>query len=202
MGNLVILYIWAAPIMLAVGVAWAPFAVGITLLIRRRMLSAGHTEVPNPAKTAMIAVIASALMVLPWMYVMSRMIGKPVHWLIVYSVYLALYVRWALSPIWLGPLVGISGMFGWRIDYPFGSSCFLAFFTGTLAVINLVILGCSLNALIRKRPAIARPTELMVFALPNATYLRPIVYWFVLDMIMIFGGVFILALSVEFGSTW
>lgn len=204
MGNLVILYIWAAPIMLAVGVAWTPFAVGITLLIRRRMLSAGHTLAPNPVKTAMLAAAASTLMVFPWVYVMSRMIGKPVHWLIVYSAYIVLYIRWALSPIWLGPLVGISGMFGWNIIpyYPFESSCFLAFFTGMLAVINLVILSLSLNILIRKRSTITRPTELLVFALPNAAYLRPIIYWFVLDMIMIWGGVFILALSFEIATPW
>ena len=96
MGNVLLAYIWAAPIMLAVGVAWAPFAVGITLLIRRRMLSVGHTEAPNPAKTVIMAAVASMLMVFPWVYVMSRMIGKPVHWLIVYSVYLALYVRWGI----------------------------------------------------------------------------------------------------------
>lgn len=203
MSNVLLAYIWAAPIMLAVGVAWAPFAVGITLLIRRRMLSVGHTEAPGPAKTAMTAAVASALMVFPWVYTMSRMIGKPVHWLIIYSVYLALYVRWALSPIWLGPLVGISGMFERGTDYPFGSACFLAFFTGMLAVINLAMLGFSLNALIRKRPAIARPTELMVFALPNTAYLRPIVYWFVLDMIMIWGGAFTYVFSIAvIGSTW
>ena len=200
--NPTLLYVFAAPLLVLVGIAVSPVAVAVTLLIRRKLLMVGHIKMPGTADSAVIATLSSVLMVLPWVYVTARMVNRPIHRYIVYSAYLLLYVRWALSPIALGPLVGIAGMFGWGLDYPFASSLFILLVTGPLTFINFAILAGSVNALIRKHLEIPRPAESLALALPHSAYLRPIVYWVVLDMITLFGGVFTFVFSVTvIGST-
>ena len=181
-------YILAAPIMLAVGVALAPFAVLATLVVRRKMLSASDAPLPSASKCAVMAFGSSALMILPWLYMITRMSNRRFPSSVIKAAFALLYVRWALSPIILGPMIGISGIIGWRIDYPFLSSLFLTITTGGFTIINLAVLVCSLRDLI-KHHAASEHSDPLLFDFPHPVYLRPIIYWLVLDMLTLFAGI-------------
>ena len=182
-----LVYIFAAPLLTLIGIALAPFAIIVTLVVRRITLSASDAPVPGASKCAAMAFTSSALMFLPWLYMVTRMANRHFSSFAIKAAYVLLYVRWAMSPIMLGPFVGISAMIGWRVDYPFLASLFLTVTTGGLAIINFAALIYSLRTLV-KTHASEYPKPL-TFDFPHPAYLRPLVYWLVLDMLTLFAGI-------------
>ena len=113
--NLMHVYIFAAPLLALIGIALAPFAIIVTLVVRRITLSASDAPAPSASKCAVMAFTSSALMFLPWLYMVTRMTNRHFPSFAIKAAYVLLYVRWAMSPIILGPFVGISAMLGWRV---------------------------------------------------------------------------------------
>ena len=58
-------YALAAPIMLAVGVAWAPFAIVIGLIVTRQRRQARLPDEPTTERFIYMTALHSALMVFP-----------------------------------------------------------------------------------------------------------------------------------------
>ena len=73
--------------LLGLGIVWSPFAYAIGWFCRRQV-------VEERDEAAQISAILSLAMFLPWLYLLSRMLGKPIPSRIVRPVYVLIFAFW------------------------------------------------------------------------------------------------------------
>ena len=181
-------YVLAAPIMLAVGVAWAPFAVVIGLIVTRQRRQAKLSDEPTTEHFIYVTALHSAAMVFPWIYLFAYWMGRPIPSRLAQCGYAAMYIRWFFSPAWVGLYGGVIALidtsaesWGWRLEVGF--------------VISMVILlGLNWYALLRfvrgmlRRKSTIHTKSMQSFPSNDMYYLKPIFLWLIMDVGTIFVG--------------
>ncbi len=184
-------YALAAPIMLAVGVAWAPFAVVIGLIVTRRRRQAKLPDEPTTERFIIMTALHSALMVFPWIYLFAYWIGRPIPSRLVQCGYAAMYIRWFFSPAWVGLYVGVIALldispvsWGWRLEVGLIVSMVI------LLGLNWCMLFRSIRGMLRRK-SIIHTKPMRSFPSNDMYYLKPIFLWLVMDVGTIFVGIYI-----------
>lgn len=183
MDNVLLAYLWAAPLLVLIGVAWAPFAVVIGLMIGRKQ-EATDLDPPSTERFVAVTALHSVMMVFPWVYLFARWIGKPIpHRFIKFS-YAMLYVRWFFSPIWVG-LYFVFQVFRNYFD-PQGQdfeSSYVGFFITViiLAGLNWYVLFRSLTNL-KRQESTRKAQQKRSFPSHDFYYLKPIFVWLITDI--------------------
>lgn len=106
MDNILLAYVSAAPLLALIGVAWAPFAVAIGLVVGRKQ-EATDLDPPSAGRLVTVTALHSIMMVFPWVYLFAHWIGKPVPHRFIRFGYAVLYVRWFFAPILIGVYGGL-----------------------------------------------------------------------------------------------
>lgn len=183
MDNVLLAYVWAAPLLVLIGVAWAPFAVAIGLMIGRKQ-EATDLDPPSTGRFVAVTALHSVMMVFPWVYLFARWIGKPIPHRFIKFGYAMLYVRWFFSPIWVG-LYFVLQAFRNYLD-PQGQdfeSSYIGFFITVviLAGLNWYVLFRSLTNL-RKRESTRKTQQIWSFPTHDFYYLKPVFVWLITDV--------------------
>ena len=192
MDNVLLAYVGAAPLLALIGVAWAPFAVAIGLLVGRKQ-EATNFDPPSAERFVTVTALHSIMMVFPWVYLFAHWIGKPIPHRFVKFGYAALYVRWFFAPI----LIGVYGGFRQMIDdlTRFRGeetiSLSIAFFIimVILSGLNSCIAFLSIRGLL-KRKSIIGAQQTLPFHSKNFYYLKPMFVWLIVEVGMLIVGMF------------
>ena len=87
--------------LLALGLAWAPFAAGISAMSARK-------KGLDARRHAVAGALYSALMFCPWVYFMLRMNGRNVPAILVRLFYISVFTAWALGAVFWTFIVAIA----------------------------------------------------------------------------------------------
>lgn len=192
MDNVLLAYVSAAPLLALIGVAWAPFAVAIGLVVGRKR-EAIDLDPPSAGRFVTVTAMHSIIMVFPWVYLFAHWIGKPVPHRFIKFGYAALYVRWFFAPI----LIGVYGGFRLMIDDLtrfMGEetiSISIAFFIimVILSGLNSCIAFLSLRGLLKKKSIIGAQ-QTLPFHSKDFYYLKPMFVWLIVEVGMLIVGMF------------
>lgn len=184
-------YIAVAPAMFAVGVAWAPFAVVIGLVVTRQRRRAELPDEPTTGRFVYVTALHSAMMVFPWIYLFVYWIGKPMPLRLAQFGYAAMCLRWFFSPAWVGLYGGARGLldmsvgWGWRLEVGFILSMII------LLGLNWCALFLLARGMLRRKSGIHTKQGLLIPS-NDLYYLKPIFLWLIMDIGTIFVGGYIL----------
>ena len=187
-------YILAAPILLAVGVAWSPIAIAVGIVVGRKQRLTGSVDMASAWHFVYVVALHSAMMVLPWVYLFACWIGKPVPFRLIQFGYAMMYLRWFFTPAWLGVYVAFRSLVDdvtnlreineIALDIIFLISMIL------LIGLNWYVLFRSLSGLLKKKFSMNIRSELP-FPSHDSYYLKPIFLWLAIEIGTLFIGGYI-----------
>ena len=195
-------YALAAPIMLAVGMAWAPFAVVIGLIVTRQRRQAKLPDEPSTERFIYVTALHSALMVFPWIYLFAYWIGRPIPSRLAQYGYAAMYIRWFFSLAWIGLYIGVVGLLdtsqaSWDSRLDIGLIVSMI----TLLGLNWYMLFRSFKGMLRRK-SIIHTKPMRSFPSNDMYYLVPIFLWLVMEVGTIFVGGYIVLFLWGLAYTW
>ena len=174
-GVLSSLYWWPAVgimAMVGLGLAWSPFAYAIGALSAKRQNISERDEV------GALGVMCSLAMFLPWLYVLSRMLSRPLSAKIIRPVYVLVFTVWLCCLI-AGPF-GISAEMYFeaierRSDFPRRIMGFMGVLSAA-AVINLFTWQKALRRFIRRCRDVVNDEPWSIYGGAWTVYLEPFVW--------------------------
>ena len=99
-------------LLIPLGIVWMPFAAAICgIIARKRGLDSSDGYIKA-------GLSSSFCLFVPWIYLVSRMCGKPLPHTLVIAAYCVLFLLWAFGT-WV-PAFVLSGIFFWTDGDPFG----------------------------------------------------------------------------------
>ena len=192
MDNVLLAYVLAAPLLALIGVAWAPFAVAIGLIVGRKQ-EATDLDPPSAGRFVTVTAMHSIIMVFPWVYLFAHWIGKPIPHRFIKFGYATLYVRWFFAPILIGVYGGfrlmIDDLTRFRGEETISLSIALFIIMVILAGLNSCIAFLSLRGLLKKKSIIGAQ-RILPFHSKDFYYLKPMFVWLIVEVGMLFTGIF------------
>ena len=168
------------PLVMPLGVLWAPFAALICALRTRSIgLSA--------KRYAAFDALYSTLLLLPWIYLMIRMYGKVPSKGLVQLGYVLLYIVWSCT-IFLNSAVGFPAYTGAGLVQPTGVDRLIAYGVFAILVVNLSTLVFSIVQLSRNHNRSVYTDDSSEDILPHRGYIMPYLYgliWLVIHIAML-----------------
>lgn len=191
MDNVLLAYVWAAPLLALIGVAWAPFAVAIGL---GGWSKAGGNRPRSAERWSFRHRDGAAFHNdgVPVDYLFAHWIGKPVPHRFIRFGYAVLYVRWFFAPIWLGVYASFREIIDDVVrmrEETISASVFVFIFMIILTGLNSYILFRSLRSLL-KRKSIIGAQRILAFHSNDFYYLKPMFVWLIVEVGMLITGIF------------
>ena len=161
-----VLAIYLPVVFLALGLAWAPFAAGISAIsARKKGLGA--------RRHAVAGALYSALMFCPWVYFMLRMNGRSVPAILVRLFYISVFTTWTLGSIFWTFAVAIAHHPGTDSLYEFSNPWVVfSYIVYALLFAKIGVWFVSLRTLLKRRRR-ELATEAGENALIALVYLTP-----------------------------
>ena len=163
-------------VLVAVGVALSPFAVAATLIVASKMEDAKQIDMLNLATRAFGY---SSMMFAPWVYLISRMLGKSIPSKYVRLAYALMFWTWLFFSPAFGMLVSLLRSLLYNIE----SSIPEFFVVGLL--VTVIVLAANICLIFYTKKALSRSvakgqsSSLSI----DCAYLTPLVVWLMADIV-------------------
>lgn len=175
LGALAFFVLVGAIIVLTIGIVWSPVAALLCGI-------AAHKRGMSTARYAIAGAFYSALFILPWIYLMLRLLGRKAPTDLVYLGYIIIYTAWVLCPIPLYfAMAYIFFTHTSRLDelLSFELQVFdylLAWGASIYIVFNVLVLLKSIHDLRRVHRIESEASHSQRDVLPDRRYILPFVY--------------------------
>ncbi|MXY99205.1 hypothetical protein F4Y93_00650, partial [Candidatus Poribacteria bacterium] len=103
---------WVVLWLVIIGIAWTPFAAVATAIVaKKRELTALPSD-PSAGDYALAGALHSALLLFPWIYLIARILGRPLPVLMVIVAYSATYLL-GIASLAMAAVIAVAGV--WNV---------------------------------------------------------------------------------------